>query len=128
MMNPASLHGTNPDVFYCLVILLIMPLFVLGTLAISPVAQFMKPSWDRFPLRLWSDPSQFFFIGTWASLGVVGGSLFRFPRIRTVGFWTLLSNLSIFLGLLIGQAIAYWFYHDRITSRGAIEDEGENRK
>jgi len=117
-MSPAALHGTNPDGFYCLAILLLVPLCVLGTLAISPAAQFTKPSWDRFPLRLWRDPLQFFFLATWASLGVAMGSLLRFPRIWTVGFWTLLSHLSIFVGLLIGQAIAYWAYRDRITSGG----------
>jgi len=114
-MSPAALHGTNPDGFYCLAILLLVPLCVLGMLAVSPTAQFTKPSWDRFPLRLRSDPLQFFFLATWASLGVVVGSLLRLPQIGTVGFWTLLSHLSIFVGLLIGQAIAYWAYRDRIA-------------
>lgn len=115
-MNPSMLHGTNPDMFYCLAIFAVMILFVLGTLAISPAAHFIKPSWDRLPLRLRSDPLQFFFIGTWAALGVVVGSLLRVPQIGTVGFWTLLSHLSVFLGLLVGQVVAYLFYRDRIVS------------
>jgi hypothetical protein len=115
MMSPTSLERTNPGAVYCAAILFIMPLFVLGTLAVSRVDEFRKPSWDRFPLRLWSDPLQFFFIGTWASLGIVLGSLLRLHGSGSVGFWTLLSHCSIFLGLIVGQALGYWLYRNRIT-------------
>jgi len=115
-MSPSMLQRTNPDVFYCLTIVVTMPLLVLGTLAISRSTQFLKPSWDRSPLLLWSDPLQSFFVGTCVSLGVVLGSALRLPQVGTLGFWTLLSFLSVFIGLLIGQVIAYWVYRHRITA------------
>jgi len=60
-MSAAALRGTNPDGLYCLIIVVLISICVVGTVAISSTAQFMKPSWDRFPVRLWSDPLQFFF-------------------------------------------------------------------
>ncbi len=113
-MNATTLQQMNPDAIFGIAILFVMPIFVIGTLYLAKSNSFRRPSWNRFPLN-WDDPLQAAFITTWCSFGLFVGSLFRIRHSGILGFWTVALWGSIFVGLLIGQALAYRIYRDRIT-------------
>jgi hypothetical protein len=119
VMNAESLRQINPDGIFCVVILLVMPAFVIGTLAFAATERFVKPSWFRSPVNWSHDPLQANFISTWCLLGVALGSSFRLRGSGNVGFWAVASFWSATLGLLIGQLIALVIYRDRIVDNNA---------
>jgi heme A synthase len=114
-MESRKVSKTNADAILCAAILFALPIFVLAILAIGKTRQFRKPKWNRFPLNWSSDPLQVLFISTLCALGAFFGSLPRVYGSATHGFWVAASFASTFLGLLIGQILAYRLFADRIT-------------
>jgi hypothetical protein len=114
---PAKLVHANPDAIFCLVTLLIMPLFVLGTLwqAARHCDVFRRPSFRRFPLNLWYDPLEFFFVGTFTTVAMAIGATLHWPRPGSVGYWMTLFFWCIFAGWIVGQLIGYTVFRDRIA-------------
>ena len=119
-MTPSRLLNKNPDLTFCLIILLIMPLFALGSVEFSirgrKVGRFARPSWDRNPFNWWGDPLQSLFITT-CIMGAmaVGGATYH-PAFGTTGFWMLGTYCCWAIGLALGQFLVYWIYRERIVS------------
>ena len=89
-LSPEKLPHTNPDAILCGVILLVMPLFAIGS-----VRWFIRrwnhnrlarPSLGRNPLNWWHDPLQSLFISTCFMAAMAIGSAVRHPTIGSVGF------------------------------------------
>lgn len=118
-MSSERLRHTNPDAILCLIILVIMPLFTLGSVyyAIHSAGCDMlrRPSWDRHAINWWYDPLQSLFVTTCIMSAMVVGSAFRLPTIGSIGFWTFAMYCSIVVGLAVGQFIIYRVYRERIT-------------
>jgi hypothetical protein len=114
-MSPTKLSHMNPDLAFCLTLLVMTPIFVIGTMAISRNDAFAWPSWGRSPLRWQSDPLQAIFISTCISLGLFVGTCLRLRNSGPVGFWLAASFGSLFVEFLIGQALAYVIYRERIV-------------
>jgi len=115
---PEKLAHANPDALFCLVTLITMPLFVVGTLwqATKRCDSLRRASFVRFPLNLWYDPLEFFFVGTFTTLAMAIGATLRLPASGTVGYWMSAFFWCIFAGWIIGQLVGYAIYRDRITS------------
>lgn len=117
-MSPGTLRHSDPDGILCLIILVLLPLFSVGSVAYSIYRQnqetFQRPSWDRNPSDWWHDPLQSLFISTWAMAGMTIGSALRCHHVGSVGFWMLGAYFCAFGGLLIGQAMVYGLYRKRI--------------
>lgn len=126
-MDSETLRRTNPDPILCAILLVIMPLFALGTVYYSKYRwdqenkilahpfKLRKPSWDRNPINWWGDPLQSLFISTcYVGAMAIGASL-RHPEISSVGFWAFGVYCSFAIGLLVGQLLAYRIFRERIT-------------
>jgi hypothetical protein len=115
-MAPDRWAHTNPDKYFCAVILITMPLFVLGALwfATSRCDEFRVPSFDRFPINWWYDPLQALFISTLGALGWAIGSQLHIAGTGELGYWTVAFHCCIFAGLLVGQIIGYPLFYRRI--------------
>jgi hypothetical protein len=116
-MSPGRLQHTNPDAIFCLCVLVVMSLFAVGTLHLSKTARFRRPSLNRFSLNWSGDPLQALFLSTLVCLGLVVGSLTRVLNSGAVGFWTVAFNCSLFIGLVVGQLVAYRLYRGRIEGK-----------
>lgn len=125
LMSPASLRISNPDGIVCLILLVGVPLFVLGSVAyaiyIRNCNALLRPSWDRFSLNWWGDPLQSLFLTTWNSMALTIGAIIRLPidksaDCRAIAFWMAATFCCITIGLLIGQICAYRIYQNRIMS------------
>lgn len=115
-LAPSSLHGTNPDIILCISILALMPIFVIATVSLAADKRLQTPAWNRFPLNWRKDPLQALFITSLCMFAAMIGSLFRLGSSGVHGFWTFAIFASLFLGLLVAQAIVYWAYRDRIAN------------
>jgi hypothetical protein len=126
-MAPESLAHTNPDPILCGILLVVMPLFAVGTVSYSvrrsrsnvvmPYAlprafTLRRPSWHRNPINWWDDPLQSLFVTTcFMGAMLIGAALHRpRPMIGSVGFWTLGIYCSLAIGLAIGQLLVYRVY------------------
>ncbi|MGB2636614.1 MAG: hypothetical protein WAM58_21980 [Candidatus Acidiferrum sp.] len=119
-MTPEKLRHTNPDVYACIAILVVMPFFALGCVGYSirrwkrdPLS---RPSWDRNPMSWWFDPLQSLFVFTCVMAATAIGSALRHPALGSVGFWTVGVYCSFVIGLLLGQILAYRIYREHITA------------
>jgi hypothetical protein len=119
-MAPEKLRHTNPDPILCVIILIGMPLFALGSVHYSVRRwkhhRLARPSLDRNPLNWWHDPLQSLFVFTCVMASMVVGSAFRRPSVGSVGFWTFGVYSCFAIGLLIGQIVVYRVYRERITA------------
>ena len=113
-VGSTQLQQMNPDAIACILILVIMPIFTIGTLSLSKNDTFTRPSWSRPPSNWRRDPFQALFLATWCCLGLFVGAVFRIACIGGVGFWVVAAFGSMFLGLLIGQLLAFCIYRSRI--------------
>jgi len=121
---PERLLHANPDALFCLVTLVTMSLFVVGTiwLATKRGGSLRRPSFNRFPLNFWYDPLEFLFVGTFTTLAIAIGATLRLPEGGTVGYWMTAFYWCIFAGWIIGQLIGYAIYRDRITPAQPIDE------
>jgi hypothetical protein len=118
-LAPEQLRHVNPDVVFCSAILLTLPLFALFTVYFSVrqcnVDRLRRPSFDRNPLNWWYDPLQSLFITTCNGAAMTVGGLLRRPT-GSVAFWMVASYFCFTFGLLIGQALVYRVYSERVVA------------
>ena len=126
-MASETLRSTNPDPILCGILLVIMPLFALGTVYYSKYRwdqenkilarpfKLRKPSWNRNPINWWGDPLQSLFISMCYMGAMAIGASVRHPEIGSVGFWTFGVYCCFAIGLLGGQLLAYRIFQERIT-------------
>ncbi|HUJ33132.1 MAG TPA: hypothetical protein VLY23_17760 [Candidatus Acidoferrum sp.] len=122
-----TLRRTNPDPILCGILLIIIPLFALGTVYYSKYRwdqenkilarpfTLRKPSWSRNPINWWGDPLQSLFISMCYMGAMAIGASLRHPEISSVGFWTFGVYFCFAIGLLVGQLLAYRVFRERIT-------------
>jgi formate hydrogenlyase subunit 3/multisubunit Na+/H+ antiporter MnhD subunit len=121
---PEILSQTNPDLVFCITILIMAPLFVTVTLYQAKPGSLVSPSWKRSPLRWTGDPLQAIFVSTWCALGLFVGSSLR-AYTQHSGFWMAASFGSIFVGFLLGQLIVFCRYRHEIR-RSGDQETGSN--
>lgn len=118
-MTPSRLLHKNPDLILCMIILLTMPAFALGTVEFSirgwKVSRFARPSWNRIPFNWWGDPLQSLFITTCIMGAMAVGGATQYPAFGSIGFWMLGVYSSFAIGLLVGQILVYRVYRERIV-------------
>ena len=119
-LSPEELRNTNPDSILCGIILLLMPLFAIGSVGYSirrrNHSRLARPSLSRNPLNWWHDPLQSLFISMCVAASTTIGSALRHPTIGSVGFWTLGVYACFALGLLVGQILVYRIYRENIIA------------
>jgi hypothetical protein len=119
-LSPEKLRHTNPDAISCGAILLVMPLFAIGSVDYSIRRwnhyRLARPSLGRYPGNWWHDPLQCLFISTCGMASMAIGSALRRPTIGSVGFWTFAVYACIALGLLVGQVLVYRIYRENIIA------------
>lgn len=120
-MTPDKLRHTNPEPILCLILLLITPLFAVGSVMYSIVrwktAPLSRPSWNRNPFDWWHDPLQSLFVSTCVMAAMAIGSAVQRPGYGSVGFWALGVYCCFAIGLLVGQIVAYRIYREYIKRR-----------
>lgn len=114
-MGPESLHGINPDPFFCLATFLIAAAFPVVYLKLANPRRLTRPSLVRRPFGWGDDPLQMFFISTIDSFALFFGSAIRMASSSVVGRWLSLFFLGIGVGFAVGQFIVYAIYKDRIV-------------
>ena len=119
-LAPERLRHTNPDGIACGLILLVIPLFAIGSVSYSirrwNHSRLARPSFSRNPLNWWHDPLQSLFISTCIMVSTTIGSALRHPAIGSVGFWTLGVYACFALGLVVGQVLVYRIYRENIIA------------
>lgn len=119
-LSPEKLRHTNPDVILCGLILLVTPLFAIGSVTYSirrwNHSRLARPSLSRNPLNWWRDPLQSLFISTCIMVAMAIGGALRRPTIGSVGFWTLAVYACIAFGLLVGQILVYRIHREIIIA------------
>jgi hypothetical protein len=117
-MTPDKLRHTNPEPILCLILLLITPLFAVGSVMYSitrwKTAPLSRPSWNRNPFDWWHDPLQSLFVSTCVMAAMAIGSAVQRPGYGSVGFWTTGVYCCFAIGLLVGQIVAYRIYREYI--------------
>jgi len=117
-MSPQQLRQTNPDWILCLIVLVVMPLFSIGSVYYSVSRRkcetLRRPSWDRHAINWWYDPLQSLFVSTCIMSAMAVGSTFRLPGSGSIGFWTFALYCCLTVGLTVGQLIVYKIFHARI--------------
>jgi hypothetical protein len=119
-LAPERLRHVNPDAVLCSLILLTTPLFALGTVRYSVrvcnVDRLRRPSLDRNPLNWWYDPLQSLFITTCNIAAMAVGSLLHEPTGSSVALWMVAMYFCTTFGLVIGQALVYRVYRERVVA------------
>lgn len=119
-MAPDRLRHTNPDPVLCLNILLVMPLFAMGSVRYSirrwKSDPLPRPPWSRDPFNWWGDPLQSLFVSTCIMGAMTVGSAVHHPGHGSVGFWTLGVYACLAIGLSAGQNLVYRIYPEHIAS------------
>jgi hypothetical protein len=116
--EPGSLRHANPDPVLWLVILLIMPLFSIGSVYYSTRRWrniLSRPSWDRNPVNWWPDPLQSLFFSMCFMATMAIGAALRRPAIDSVGFRMVGIYGSTAIGLVVGQLLVYRIYRRHIA-------------
>jgi hypothetical protein len=118
-MAPEKLAHSNPDVIFCTVTLVgtIAFSFAAVSYSISRARQqtLRRATWRRFSINWWHDPLQCLFLSCCFAGAMALGAAFRLPGSSVTGFWMFMFFVCLFLGLLLGQLVAYAVHHERIT-------------
>jgi hypothetical protein len=116
-LDPETLRGTNPDKYLCLAVLVLMPVFAFGAVSIFGASHttLPQPSWRRVTFSWWGDPLQSLFISTYAAGGMALGAALHLRGTTTTGFWMFMVFVCMFIGLIVGQVLAYVYHRARIT-------------
>ena len=119
-LSPDKLRNTNPDAILCGLILLVLPLFAIGSVGYSirrwNHSRLGRPSLSRNPFNWWHDPLQSLFISTCIAVSTAIGSALRRPSLGSVGFWMVAFYTCCALGLLVGQILVYRIYRENIIA------------
>ena len=112
-----TLRGTTPDKYLCIAVLVLMPVFAFGAVSIfgASHATLPRPSWRRVTFSWWRDPLQSLFISTYAVGGMALGAALHLRGTTTTGFWMFMVFVCMFIGLIVGQVLAYAYHRARIT-------------
>ena len=94
-----------------------MPIFAFGAVSIFGASHSMlpRPSWRRVTFSWWRDPLQSLFISTYAVGGMALGAALHLYGASGIGFWMFMVFVCMFIGLILGQVLAYAFHRARIT-------------
>ena len=116
-LEPNALPDTNPDKYLSMALLVVMPVFAFGAVSIFGAGHnaLRRPSWRRFAISWWRDPLQCLFLTTCSIGGVALGAAMHLPGTSARGFWMFMASFSMFIGLVVGQAIAYAYHRAKIT-------------
>ena len=116
-LDPERLRGTNPDKYLCIAVLVLMPFFVFGAVSIFGASHTTLPwpSWRRVTFSWWRDPLQSLFISTYAVGGMALGAALHLRGTSSTGFWMFMVFVCMFIGLIVGQFLAYAYHRARIT-------------
>lgn len=116
-LDADTLRGTNPDKYLCIAVLVIMPLFAFGAVSIfgASLSTLPWPSWRRVTFSWWRDPLQSLFISTYAVGGMGLGAALHLYGTTSTGFWMFMVFICMFIGLIVGQLLAYAYHRARIT-------------
>jgi hypothetical protein len=116
-LDADTLRGTNPDKYLCIAVLVLMPLFAFGAVSIFGASHgaLLRPSWHRVTFSWWRDPLQSLFISTYAVGGMAIGASLHLYGTTTTGFWMFMVFVCMFIGLIVGQLLAYAYHRARIT-------------
>ena len=116
--EPGSLQQASADPMLWLVILLVMPLFSIGSVYYSTRrwrSTLPRPSWDRNPVNWWPDPLQSLFFSMCFMATMAIGAELRRPAIGSAGFWMVGIYSSAAIGLGVGQLFVYRIYRRHIV-------------
>ena len=120
-LAPERLKTTNPDGILCLIILVVISLFSIGSVFYSVKSckcdYLRTPSWDRNAFNWWYDPLQSLFMMTWIMAAMAMGSMFRLPSYGSIGFWTFGVYFCWAVGTAIGQLVVYKIFRNRIPTK-----------
>jgi len=119
-LSPEKLRNKNPNAIFCGLILLVIPLFAMGSVNYSirrwNHSRLARPSLSRNPLNWWHDPLQSLFISMCVAVSMAIGSALRHPTIGSVGFCMVAAYTCFALGLLVGQILVYRIYRENIIA------------
>jgi hypothetical protein len=130
-MDSETLRRTNPAPILWGILLVVMPLFALGTVYYSKFRwdqenkilswpfKLRKPSWNRSPINWWDDPLQSLFVSMCYMGAMAIGTSLRRPEIGSVGLWIFGVYCCLTVGLLGGQVLAYRIFQKHITAASA---------
>jgi len=116
-LDPDALRGANPDKYLCITVLIMAPIFAIGAVSTfgAKHTALTLPSWRRFSLRWSRDPLQCLFLSTCFSGGMALGAALHLRSTTSTGFWLFMTFLCVFIGLIVGQVIAYAIHRERLT-------------
>jgi hypothetical protein len=112
-----ALRGTNPDKYLCITVLIMMPIFAIGAVSTfgAKHTALTLPSWRRFSINWSRDPLQCLFLSTCFVGGMALGAALHLSGTTSTGFWMFMTFLCMFIGLVVGQVIAYAVHRARLT-------------
>jgi len=114
---PEQLQHITPAPMAWLAILIVVPMFAIGTVHYSIRCyqnMLPRPSWKRNSINWWQDPLQSLFMTTCTTAMMAVGAALRRPAIGSAGFWTLRVYCSVAIGFEIGQIVVYRVYRRHI--------------
>jgi hypothetical protein len=118
-MEPERLSQANPDAVFFTSVLLTMIFFPVATVWYSirheKQTTLRRPSWRRWSIDWWRDPLQSLFSASWFTGAMVVGAALRLRGTSQTGFWMFMFFVAMFLGLLIGQVVAYLVFREHIA-------------
>jgi hypothetical protein len=118
-MAPERLSHANPDIVFCTIVLVGTIVFSVGAVSYSvrgaKQSTLRRPSWRRFAFDWWHDPLQCLFLACWFTAAMAVGAALRLRGTSSTGFWMFMFFACMFLGLLIGQFVAYAVYREHIA-------------
>lgn len=119
-LAPENLKNTNPGPALCGIMILLMPIFCLGTVYYAKLRwdredkkifgrafRLRRPSWNRNPFHWRGDPLQSLFVSTCYTAGMSAGAALRYPTSGSAAFWMLGTFCSSAVGLLAGTLLAH---------------------
>jgi len=97
-----------------LLLISVMAIFAVGTVHLSRASKLQRPGWVRSPFNWKTDPLQALFMSSVVMLGLAIGSVLRcaLEPMHHLGLPMILG--SIFVGLVLGQSVAYRIYRRRV--------------
>jgi hypothetical protein len=116
-LAPDALHGANPDKYLCITVLVMACIFAIGGVATfgAKHTALTLPSWRRFSINWSRDPLQCLFLSTCFTGGMALGAALHLPGTTSTGFWRFMTFVCVFVGLIVGQIIAYAIHRERLT-------------
>jgi hypothetical protein len=109
--------NTNADWIFITLSFILTALFPFGAMYYSRsigVAEWKRPSFDRNPLRWWTDPLQPLRISILAMCTYTLGATAALPHTDKQGVMLFWWNVAILAGLTLGERFVYWWFKAQI--------------